>query len=133
MNRKKSFSCFDSLQIFLVFKNQFLIYKSWERNLSIVFWLFHDGCTCYIETSPLICTANQWTGFYMIETSVNEELMTIFPLSASHGKDDELLKTFNINYWPRCLKAKCILRTYQVSMIYFFAKIVPSKMFETIL
>ena len=25
-------------------------------------------------TSPLICYANQWTGFYMIGTSVKEEL-----------------------------------------------------------
>ena len=24
----------------------------------------------HIETSPLICTANQWTGFYMIGASV---------------------------------------------------------------
>ena len=24
----------------------------------------------HIETSPLICSANQWTGFYMIRTSV---------------------------------------------------------------
>ena len=27
-----------------------------------------------IETSPLICSANQWTGFYMIGTSVMKEL-----------------------------------------------------------
>ena len=26
-----------------------------------------------IETSPLICRANQWTGFYMKETSVMKE------------------------------------------------------------
>ena len=28
-----------------------------------------------METSSLICSANQWTGFYMIETSVMKELM----------------------------------------------------------
>ena len=36
--------------------------------------LFHDGGTHDIETSPLICTANQWTGFYMIRTSVMKKL-----------------------------------------------------------
>ena len=29
----------------------------------------------HIETSPLICFANQWTGFYMISASVVKELM----------------------------------------------------------
>ena len=28
----------------------------------------------HIETSPLICIANQWIGFYMIETFVIKEL-----------------------------------------------------------
>ena len=36
--------------------------------------LFHDGGPYYIKTSPLICSENQWTGFYMIETSVMKEL-----------------------------------------------------------
>ena len=34
-----------------------------------------DRGPCHIETSPLICRANQWTGFYMIRTSVMKELM----------------------------------------------------------
>ena len=29
-----------------------------------------DGGRYHIETSPLICRANQWTGFYMISASV---------------------------------------------------------------
>ena len=29
----------------------------------------------HIETSPLIRSANQWTGFYMIGTSVMNELL----------------------------------------------------------
>ena len=33
-------------------------------------YFFHGGGPYHIETSPLICRANQWTGFYMIETSV---------------------------------------------------------------
>ena len=29
----------------------------------------------YIETSSLVCSANQWTGFYMTGTPVMKELM----------------------------------------------------------
>ena len=36
--------------------------------------LFHNGGFRYIETSPLTCSANQWTSFYMIGTSVTKEL-----------------------------------------------------------
>ena len=32
----------------------------------------------HIETSPLICSANEWTGFYMIRTSVMKELTLSF-------------------------------------------------------
>ena len=31
--------------------------------------LFYDGGSCLIETSPLICSANQWTGFCIIGIS----------------------------------------------------------------
>ena len=36
--------------------------------------LFHGGGPYYVETNPLICSADQWTGFYMIRTSVMKEL-----------------------------------------------------------
>ena len=36
--------------------------------------LFRGGGPYHIETSPLICSANQWSGFYMIGTSVMKEL-----------------------------------------------------------
>ena len=36
--------------------------------------IFHDGGRYHIETSPLTCRANQWTGFYMISASVMKEL-----------------------------------------------------------
>ena len=35
-----------------------------------------DGGRYHIETSPFICSANQWTGFYMITASVMKELTT---------------------------------------------------------
>ena len=38
--------------------------------------LFRDGGPYHIETSPLVCKANQWTGFYIIGTSVLKELNT---------------------------------------------------------
>ena len=40
---------------------------------------FHKGALYHIEISPLICAANQWTGFYMIETYVIKELTHLFP------------------------------------------------------
>ena len=39
--------------------------------------LTHDGARYHIETSSLICSANQWTGLYMITASAVKEL-TIF-------------------------------------------------------
>ena len=35
------------------------------------------GGRYHIETSPLICSANQWTGFYMITATVIKELQYI--------------------------------------------------------
>ena len=42
-----------------------------------LFYLFRDKGPYHIETSPLICRANQWTGFYMIGTSVMKELKVL--------------------------------------------------------
>ena len=36
--------------------------------------LFNDGGLYHIEPSPLICSANQWTGLYMITASVLKRL-----------------------------------------------------------
>ena len=37
---------------------------------------FQDGGCCHIETSPLICGANQWTSFYMITACILKGLST---------------------------------------------------------
>ena len=37
-------------------------------------FLTNDGGPNHIEISQLICRANQWTGFYMLETSFMKEL-----------------------------------------------------------
>ena len=49
-----------------------MIFNSSIFNYDI--WIFHDGGRYDIETSLLICSANQWTGFYMIKASVMKEL-----------------------------------------------------------
>ena len=40
-------------------------------------YLFQDVGLYHIETSPLICSANQWTGFYIIGTSVMKEFKAL--------------------------------------------------------
>ena len=53
--------------------------KAWKRittfkaNISSYCSLFDDGGP-YIENSPLICSANQRTGFCVVGTSVMKEL-----------------------------------------------------------
>ena len=42
-----------------------------------------DGGPYHIENSLSICKANQWTGFYMIETSVMKELRTLLNICKS--------------------------------------------------
>ena len=55
-----------------------------KRTVVSVSELFHDGGRYHIETSPVICSANQWTGFYMITTSVMKELReTSCPISVA--------------------------------------------------
>ena len=39
--------------------------------------LFHDRGPYHIETSALICSANHWTSFYMIGTSVMKKLIIV--------------------------------------------------------
>ena len=46
--------------------------------------LFRGGGPYHMKTSPLFCSVNQWTGFYMITTLVMKELnksvkATVFP------------------------------------------------------
>ena len=43
---------------------------------AIISELIHDRGRYHIETSPLIYTANQWTGFYMITASVMKSYKT---------------------------------------------------------
>ena len=57
-----------------VFYNLCLLYNATNKVLNP----FQDGGGYHIETSPLICGANQWTCFYMITASVLKELKDWF-------------------------------------------------------
>ena len=49
--------------------------------------LFHNRGPYHIETNPLICSANQWTGFYMIGSCVIKELRGLNPENlCAHSK-----------------------------------------------
>ena len=51
-----------------------ILKEKWSKSINMANQLFPDGGPYNIETSPLICRANQWISFYMIWTSVIEEL-----------------------------------------------------------
>ena len=55
---------------------------------------FHNGGRYHIETSPLTCGTNQWTGFYMIIVFVMKRLIYIqvYATQPRHGK-----KSFSLN------------------------------------
>ena len=57
--------------------------KHLRRKVLRKYQLFDDGGLYHIETSPLICRANQWTGFYMIGTSSIRELKGFLSLTIS--------------------------------------------------
>ena len=65
---------------FIIYGNEFRFCKLWLKVVSsyvitnLLIKLFQDGGPYLIETIALICSANQWTGFYMIGTSVMKEL-----------------------------------------------------------
>ena len=55
-------------------KTKPLCFDSTVNHLIHLFQPFHEGDRYHIETSPLICGANQWTDFYMITASVMKGL-----------------------------------------------------------
>ena len=57
------------MNIYIV--HETVVAVSWTR----ILFNSHVGGPYDIETSSLICSANQWTGLYMIETAGLEELI----------------------------------------------------------
>ena len=54
----------------LFYRNQGIYLNQYMKVQSINSFIFHNGGSCRTETSPLICSVNQWTGFCMIGTSI---------------------------------------------------------------
>ena len=68
--------CKDLTLIFNPFKMEaVIIYRN--QSIDLQSKPFQDGGRYHIETSLLICRANQWTGFYMITASVLKGLKII--------------------------------------------------------
>ena len=77
--------CIAGLYVFIAYSEhiwsiyqRWLLILSWRRSLS-----YRNEGPCHIETSSLICFANQWTGFCMIGTSVMKELIRLYTLIPS--------------------------------------------------
>ena len=51
--------------------------KKFEPSSSSNTLFSHDKGPYYIETSPLIRSTNQWTGFYMMGTLIAKELISL--------------------------------------------------------
>ena len=49
-------------------------YLAFDDNVWAVLNSFMTEAVVIIETTPLICSENQWTGFYMIMASIMKEL-----------------------------------------------------------
>ena len=60
---------------FLLWTGNIFFAQIWSNKSKLLVQPFHDGDRYLIKTSPLICGANQWTGFYMITASVMKGLI----------------------------------------------------------
>ena len=58
----------------------FVIIKKYISTNTYKHLLFLDGGLCRIEPSLLICSENQWTGLYMIGTSIMKKLRRSSPI-----------------------------------------------------
>ena len=70
-----SFS-YTMIEVTEIYAGQIILILMLSFNVKYLY-IFHGGVTFHIVTSSLICRANQWTGFYMIRTSVITELKAI--------------------------------------------------------
>ena len=73
------------------------------------FELFHDGGPYHLETSPLICRGNQWTGFYMIGTPVMLELTNFTSIPTCSLKINPFLADDSILYIRNILRTYCMI------------------------
>ena len=95
----------------------------WIRFILKDFYLpFQDGGRYHIETSPLICGENQWTGFYMITASVLKGLRTCYfgdtwsVIPFMHN----VKKWSSIILWKSCRSQN--VKTYQIIKLVKFQR-----------
>ena len=79
------------------FGSLFYVCEEYTSTFSI-FDHFYDGGPYHIETSPLICRANQWTGFYMIGTSTIKELIYLHITFDPHSEVQRQELLFQVLY-----------------------------------
>ena len=85
---------------------------SWLNTLTL---LFHDGGPYHIETSPLICSANQLTGLYVVGTSVMKELINTFAFAI-------------LSIYPLFFVRVVLISAYQLTSYLFDQKIYITKL-----
>ena len=82
--------------------NMWIYHPSGKYNLTLakkIFELFHGGGCYHTETSPLICSANQWTGWFLYNGLCHQ----VNPLSTNSTKWSNTLKQFVGNLLTNCL------------------------------
>ena len=89
---------------------KYLLYSEFLNSFNETF-MNHDGGPYRIETSPLICRANQWTSFYMTEIFVMKEL-----------KQSSLFRIC------LCSETTCNI----ISPLYFLLALFPSRIFKPV-
>ena len=99
---KQSFKIYSSIYTYLnrpSLKSQRSIYApNLNTNLTLS-WRRPLSC----RTSPLICSANQWTGFYMIAASVMKELMENFIFCAMKRLIKKGKLRVHVQFWTMCI------------------------------
>ena len=71
------------------------------KQLNVRFHFFHDGDPYHIETSPLICSANQYTGFHMIGSAMKElnaNIARSLELEFANTENEQKLNPFLANF-----------------------------------
>ena len=71
----------------------------WKKYLKKTYF-FHNGGPYNIETSPLICSANQWTDFYITGTWVMKELK------------ERIFTGLSFSHWATWLKMESFQTTF---------------------
>ena len=99
--------------------------------------IFHYGGPDHIETSPLVCRANQWTCFYMIGTFVMKELKKSYLfevyssfLSAFDTSQILLMASYLLNNFKTSLCVinrnlhTLLISSYDIQRIYLIIEII---------